>query len=87
MFTAHAIARCQQRSIPADAVDALLTYGDTKRHKGADVYYLTKNSRARAATALGRRYQALQKALDSYVVVSDDGAILTAAKRRQRLKF
>ena len=87
MYTAHAIARCQQRSISTEAVDALMAYGEIKRHKGADVYYLNKNSRARAAKALGGRYLAIEKALNSYVVVADDGAIITAAKRRQRLKF
>lgn len=87
MYTAHAIARCQQRSIPFEAVDALLAYGDRKRHRGADVYYLTKSSRSRVARALGTEYRRLEQALDAYVVVGDDGAIITAAKRLQRLKF
>lgn len=87
MYTAHATARCQQRSIPAEAVDALMAYGELKRHRGADVYYLDKESRARAARALGRRYLTIEKALNSYVVVGDDGAIITAAKRCRRLKF
>ena len=87
MYTNHALVRCQQRSIPHDAVDTVMAYGDRKRHRGADVYFLTKTSRRRAASALGWRYLALEKALESYVVVGDDGAIITAAKRRGRLKF
>ena len=87
MYTAHAIARCQQRSIPADAVDALLAYGERKRHQGADVYYLTKSSRSRVERALGAGYRRMERALDAYVVVSDDGTIITAARRLQRLKF
>jgi hypothetical protein len=87
MLTYHAQARCQQRSIPVEAVDALLAYGERKRHRGADVYFLSKRSRSRAASALGTHYRRLEKALNSYVVVGDDGAIITAAKRHQRLKF
>ena len=87
MYTNHALMRCQQRSIPFDAVDTLIAYGDSKRHRGADVYFLTRTSRKRAASALGSRYRSLEKALESYVVVGDDGAIITAAKRRGRLKF
>ncbi len=87
MYTNHAQARCQQRSISADAVDALMAYGELKRRSGADVYFLTKRARARANRGLGERYRVLEKALNSYVVVSDDGAIITAAKRHHRLKF
>ena len=87
MYTAHAQARCQQRCISPDVVDTLLAYGDRQRHKGADVYYLTKQSRMRAATALGERYPRLEKSLDTYLVVSDDGCLITAARRKRRLKF
>ena len=87
MYSSHAALRCQQRSIPSDAIDALVAYGDRKRHRGADVYYLTKASRSRVSRALGERYCRLERALDAYVVVGDDGTIITAAKRLQRLKF
>lgn len=88
MYTAHARVRCQQRSIKSEAVDALLAYGERKRHHGADIYYLTRRTRARVATALGpERYRRLERCLDAYLVVSDDGALVTAARRRTRLKF
>lgn len=88
MFTAHAQTRIQQRGIPKDAVEALLAYGNTRRHHGADIYYLDKPARLRAAIALGSgRYQKIEKALDTYLVVGDDGSIVTAAHRLQRLKF
>jgi hypothetical protein len=88
MYTNHAQARCQQRAIPQEAVDALLAYGNTRRHDGADVFFLDKRSRARAAEALGpSRYRRIERALDTYLVVSDDGRIVTAAHRLQRLKF
>jgi hypothetical protein len=87
MLTAHAQRRSQQRSISSDVIDALLSYGERQRHQGADVYYLTKSARRRCAGALGDRYRRLEKRLDSYVVVSDDGTVITVARRLQRLKF
>ena len=88
MLTNHAQIRSQQRCIPDDAIETLLAYGNTQRRGGADVYYLDKRTRSRVASALGRqRYRRLEKALDSYLVVGDDGSIITAAHRLQRLKF
>ena len=87
-LTKHASQRIQQRGISTEAVDAILAYGTRRRHRGADIYYLLKKSRRRLSGAFGReRYSKLERALDSYVVVSDDGAILTAAHRLHRLKF
>ena len=87
MFTAHAQTRCQQRSISSEVVDALLAYGERRRHDGADVYYLTKKARSRVAGALGAHYRRIERALNSYVVVSDDGQVITAGHRYRRLKF
>jgi acid phosphatase class B len=87
MYTAHAQARCQQRSIPSEVVDALLSYGERRRHRGADVYYLTKAARTRASGALGTHYRRMEKALNSYIVVADDGQVITAGHRYRRLKF
>lgn len=87
MYTAHAQARCQQRSISSEIVDTLLAYGERRRHDGADVYYLTKAARSRLCGALGTHYRRIEKALNSYVVVSDDGQVITAGRRYRRLKF
>lgn len=88
MYTAHARSRLQQRAIPPEAVDVLLAYGECGRHRGADIYYLDRPARLRAAGALGKeRYRRLSRSLDTYLVVSDDGHLITAAHRRQRLKF
>lgn len=87
MYTVHAQTRCQQRSISSEVVDALLAYGERRRHDGADVYYLTKAARSRVAGALGTRYRRIERALNSYIVVSDDGQVITAARRYCRLKF
>lgn len=88
MYTAHAQARLQQRAIPGEAVDTLLAYGERRRHRGADVYYLSKTARSRVASALGKeRYNRLSRSLDTYLVVSDNGDLITAGHRLHRLKF
>lgn len=88
MLTNHAQVRCQQRGIPQEAVDALLAYGNTRRHHGADIYFLDKRGRSRVEAALGRNlFCRIEKALNAYLVVSDDGGIVTAAHRLQRLRF
>ncbi len=87
IYTAHAQARSQQRSISAEAVEALIAYGERKRHKGADVYFLNRRARSRAQAALGDRFRRLEKTFNSYIVVADDGAIITMGRRYARLKF
>lgn len=87
-MTHHAQTRIQQRGIPSSAVDAILAFGCRKRHRGADVYFLDRQARSRMANSLGRKqYAKIERSLDSYLVVGDDGAIITAAHRKQRLKF
>lgn len=88
MYTAHAQARLQQRAIPGEAVDILLAYGERRRRKGADIYFLTKSARLRCQVALGKEaYNRLSRSLDTYIVVSDEGQLITVAHRQQRLKF
>lgn len=88
MMTEHARARCQQRAIPSATLDALIAYGECRRRAGADIYYLTRESRARLAKALGASdYRRVEKSLNSYIVLGDDGCVVTAARRRKRLKF
>lgn len=87
-MTHHAERRMQQRGIPLAAVDAILSYGRRRRHDGADVYYLDRKARGRMAHAMGAKsYCKIERSLNSYLVVSDDGAIITAAHRLGRLKF
>jgi len=87
-MTKHARTRIQQRGIRAQAVEAILCYGNRRRHHGADVYFLDKSSRNRLAGSIGQKiYSKIEKSLNSYLVVGDDGVIITAAHRLQRLKF
>ena len=84
----HAEARLQQRGIPYEAVDAIMCYGSRRRRHGADIYFVDKKSRRSMAQALGTKaYSKLERSLNSYLVVGENGSIITAAHRIGRLKF
>lgn len=88
MLTRHAEVRCQQRGIPHQVVDVLMTYGRRRTRHGAEVYFMDRLARDRARADLGSDgYRQVADRLDAYVVVSDDGEVITAAKRLKRLKF
>ncbi len=88
MYTRHAETRCQQRGIRSEVVDALMAYGRRRTRHGADVYFMDRTTRERARADLGRiGYGRIADRLDAYLVVSDDGQVITAAKRLKRLKF
>ena len=88
MLTRHAAERCQQRGIRTEVVEAILAYGDRHWRHGAEVCFMTRQAREQATAALGaRRFARIADRLDCYVVLSDDGSIVTAAQRRQRLRF
>lgn len=83
----HAKTRMQQRGISAEAIEWLLAYGETIHdHHGAEVCYFTKRSRHNMATDLGqsimKRYE---KFMNSYLVISADGAVITIGHRYQRI--
>lgn len=88
MYTRHAQTRCQQRGIRSEVVDALMAFGRRRTRHGADVYFMDRTARERARADLGRvAFSRISDRLDAYLVVSDDGRVITAAKRFKRLKF
>ena len=88
MFSSHARIRCQQRGIPKDVIEVLLSYGTRRYRHGAEVCFMDRAARRKAAANLGRkRFACLSDRLDRYLVLSDDGTIITAAPRLRRMKF
>ena len=88
MLTKHAVTRCQQRGIPAEVVDVLLTFGRRRFRHGAEVCFMDQLGRRQAEKTLGRpRFAQIADKLNSYVVVSDEGRLITAAPRCRRFKF
>lgn len=83
-LTRHARTRLQQRGITIDQVTKVLDYGSVQRAHGASRYFLDKAARQRIAVSMPDELRSLQ-ALDIQVVVSNDGALITAAHRTKRL--
>jgi hypothetical protein len=85
--TAHGRTRCQQRGVSDVVVDMIVSFGAEVRARGASKYYLDRKGRTRLARALGtdvvRRHE---RKLNCYVVISDDGMLITAAPRRRRVR-
>ena len=87
MYTQHAQVRCQQRGISSEIVDVLLSFGAQRYRHGAEIYYMDRPARDQAAKVLGKpRYAKIADRLNTYIVVSPDGDLITAAPRRRRLK-
>lgn len=86
-FSGHATTRMNQRGIRSETIETLLAYGRRKRSHGADVYLMDQSARRRARDNLGAKtFARLEKSLDAYPVVGDDGTLVTAAKRYRRLR-
>lgn len=88
VMTKHAQQRHQQRAIPSLVTALLIDYGAWVRHHGADVHYLDKAARKRLREAVGgdRNVGVIRQWMNSYVVVGDDGAVITVGRRKKRLK-
>lgn len=87
-LTKHARARSQQRAIPEFVMDLLVSYGKSKRRHGAEVYYLDKFSRKQLRQYIGSIiYSRISDLLDCYVVIADDGAVITTGKRLKQIKL
>ena len=77
-LTRHAALRCQNRGIPAAAVEAALDYGQHRAERGADFYVIGWRE-IRYYRALGvdlARWEGVE------VVCAHDGRVLTAYRNK-----
>lgn len=87
-LTRHAETRSNQRGIHREVMDVLLAYGASKIRHGGEVVYMDQASRRKARKELGRTtYARLERSLDSYLVLADDGQVLTCAHRARKFRF
>jgi hypothetical protein len=78
----HAKARSQQRSISKAVIDALIDFGECYHDgRGGERYSFTKRSWRTFSAYLGTEAKHYTKYRSAYVVMSDDGTIITAGWR------
>jgi len=87
-YTRHADIRSQQRGIDHQLVEHLLSFGK-KAHcaGGALRYYFTPERRLRLKRKISSTdYARIESKLNSYAVISNDGAVVTVGRRTKRIK-
>lgn len=81
-FSHHGKARQQQRSIPPFVIDALTDYGDERfLGGGARSFGFSKRGWKRFSHYMGRAIHAYEKYRNVYLVLADDGSVITVAWR------
>ncbi|SFM54172.1 hypothetical protein [Nitrosomonas communis] len=84
----HAAVRCQQRGIPNLVIEWLRDFGDEIHdHQGGTIFTFTRSTRRDLERAVGRQViRRMNEWLNAYIVVSDEGVLVTAGKRYKRIK-
>ena len=86
--TRHGDEQHQRRATLPLMEALLLDYGTYVRSADADVVFLDKAARKRIQTAVGgkRGMRVFDRFLNSYLVVADNGRIVTTGYRTHRVK-
>ena len=90
MFTKHALKRCQQRSIPQDLCDLVISYGEYRYDKhGARIWFLTKRTLNKLDQALGNDIKKkIEKKKNLFVVESlNNNSVITVGYSYRASKF
>jgi hypothetical protein len=84
--TRHSGARLQQRAIPPFMVELLERFGSEMRCGGADRLFFDKTAIKRLQRHMGgrRSLRHIEPWLNVYIVIGDNGQLVTAAHRTQR---
>jgi hypothetical protein len=81
-FSNHAALRIQQRSMSPDIIDAVIDFGKERHAGGGCVSYaFTDRTWRRFVEAMGPAARRLERARSAYVIVADNGLVVTAAWR------
>lgn len=86
-YPKHAKVRMQQRGIPQDVVELVITYGERApaRRRG-EIFYLGNKGRKRARRVLGaERARKLQQYFRTAVIV-ENGEVKTCVKWDRRIR-
>lgn len=83
----HAGRRMQQRAIPMEMIELLLDFGAYARCRGADSFFFDRKARRQLLDVLdGPGLRRAERYLNAYAVVSNDGCVITTARRTKRLR-
>lgn len=87
IYTKHASKRIQQRGIPPLIVEWLVLFGDSMYWDGFEVKFFDKSGRKRLRKYVGHSiFSSFDKYMKSYLMLGDDGVIVTVGHRTQRFK-
>ena len=86
-LTAHASKRMQQRAIPTVVLELLERFGSERRCSEAYRLFFDKAARKRLRSHMGgpRSIKHIEQWLNVYVVIGDNGKVVTAAHRTRRV--
>lgn len=87
-YSQHANQRAQQRAIPPLVVDLLLQFGSPQRCDGANRLSFDKKATKRLRHHLGgdRGLRVVERWLNVYAVIGDNGNIVTIAHKSSRFR-
>ncbi len=85
-MTTHAMHRLKNRGITLEQVRIVTEFGMQQRSHGATRYALDKKSRQLVAEGLPSNFLRRAGSLDIVAVYSDDGVLITASHRTERLR-
>lgn len=88
-LTKHAKKRMQQRVIPPLIIQWLEQYGTIKHDgRGADIIFFDRNAKRKVSEVAGQRVvDLLGHLMDVYMVVSQDGSLITCGHHYKKFKF
>ena len=79
-LTRHADRRCIERRFPRDIVQLIHDYGTPYRSRGAEGLKLDRHAIELAAESNHRLSADLRRYRGAYMIVGDDGSIVTVAR-------
>lgn len=86
-LTQHAMIRMQQRGIGRLTIDYLLDHGrETYSNGGAKIIYFDKHTRLKLMANVSKSDRVvLEKQSDAYLIIGEDGNVVTVGHRTKRL--
>jgi hypothetical protein len=86
--TLHGNEQHQRRATLGLFESLILDFGTRSRSHGADIVFLDKAAKKRIRHAVGgdRGMRVFDRYFNAYLVVSDDGRIITTGRRTRRVK-